>query len=512
MVPEAEAEGAKARILDWKRQLKEGQGRVKERSDGEILGGLIERSRLLIALSDDIPVETKLETQPLLKQLESLVDECRRRSRRRAHRGDARAALRLAGRVRRSRRAPLRHAALPAPMSALSGHPRPRPHALPRGAVLHVDPRRPRCRRREDRGSEGWGRRAIRLSRDRRRAGLLPGAQSQQEGHHARPPAGRGARAPPPHAAAFRRAGGELRRRHAGALGARSRGPLQASIHASSSPACRASARRDRGPIGPRTTSSPRRRAASCRSPDFPGNPPTRGGGSLGDYVQGLFGAIGVLGALCARARTGRGQAVDVSSQDAHVLAARRLAGDLRGVGPSAPAGGQPPPRHGAVRLLPRERRLGGDRGGEQQALPRRSRRPSDGPSWASIRDFRGVSGRVARSDEINGIVGAWVAERTVDEVVRALGPDGAGVPCSPVYTVDQLVQHPQLLAREMIQRLPHAKLGEVLTPGRGGEDVGDPGRARAVSVPSSASTPRRSTARCWGCPTRRSTSSEPVR
>jgi hypothetical protein len=48
---------------------------VKERSDGEILGGLIERSRLLIALSDDIPVETKLETQPLLKQLESLVDE-----------------------------------------------------------------------------------------------------------------------------------------------------------------------------------------------------------------------------------------------------------------------------------------------------------------------------------------------------------------------------------------------------------------------------------------------------
>ena len=48
---------------------------MKERSDGDILRGLIERSRLLIALSDDIPVETKLETQPLLKQLESLVDE-----------------------------------------------------------------------------------------------------------------------------------------------------------------------------------------------------------------------------------------------------------------------------------------------------------------------------------------------------------------------------------------------------------------------------------------------------
>jgi phage I-like protein len=46
---------------------------VKERSDGEILAGLIERSRLLLALSDDISVETKLETQPLLKQLEQLL-------------------------------------------------------------------------------------------------------------------------------------------------------------------------------------------------------------------------------------------------------------------------------------------------------------------------------------------------------------------------------------------------------------------------------------------------------
>lgn len=47
---------------------------MKERTDGEILAGLIERSRLLIALSEEIPVETKLETQPLLKQLEQLVE------------------------------------------------------------------------------------------------------------------------------------------------------------------------------------------------------------------------------------------------------------------------------------------------------------------------------------------------------------------------------------------------------------------------------------------------------
>jgi hypothetical protein len=44
-----------------------------ERTDEYIAGRLIERSRLLIALSEEIPVETKLETQPLLKQLEQAL-------------------------------------------------------------------------------------------------------------------------------------------------------------------------------------------------------------------------------------------------------------------------------------------------------------------------------------------------------------------------------------------------------------------------------------------------------
>ena len=44
-----------------------------ERSDEYIIGRLIERSRLLIALSEEIPVGTKLQTQPLLKQLEQAL-------------------------------------------------------------------------------------------------------------------------------------------------------------------------------------------------------------------------------------------------------------------------------------------------------------------------------------------------------------------------------------------------------------------------------------------------------
>jgi len=44
-----------------------------DRSDAAIVGRMIERIRLLIALSDEIPVETKLNTQALLKMFEASV-------------------------------------------------------------------------------------------------------------------------------------------------------------------------------------------------------------------------------------------------------------------------------------------------------------------------------------------------------------------------------------------------------------------------------------------------------
>jgi crotonobetainyl-CoA:carnitine CoA-transferase CaiB-like acyl-CoA transferase len=49
---------------------------------------------------------------------------------------------------------------------------------------------------------------------------------------------------------------------------------------------------------------------------------------------------------------------------------------------------------------------------------------------------------------------------------METLGPERANVPCSPVYTLDQLLTHPQLVARDMVRRLPHPKLGEVVVPG----------------------------------------------
>ena len=59
---------------------------------------------------------------------------------------------------------------------------------------------------------------------------------------------------------------------------------------------------------------------------------------------------------------------------------------------------------------------------------------------------------------------------------------DAAGVPCSPVYgPADHWLTHPQLLAREMIQRLPHPTLGEVMVPGVVPKLSDTPGRVRRL-------------------------------
>jgi hypothetical protein len=47
---------------------------ARDLSDEERVLKLIERVRLLIAIDDDMPVETKLNTQPTLKLLEAVIE------------------------------------------------------------------------------------------------------------------------------------------------------------------------------------------------------------------------------------------------------------------------------------------------------------------------------------------------------------------------------------------------------------------------------------------------------
>ena len=197
----------------------------------------------------------------------------------------------------------------------------------------------------------------------------------------------------------------------------------------------------------------------------FPDGPPVRGGGALGDFIGGVFTALAVLCALHYRDRTGKGQMVDVSNMDAIFSMLDNW-----------------PTVYGLTGQLPQRT---GNR--HPFTAPYDCFRAKDG--WVVIgvgnsqlfrtlvaamgmpelgRDprFKSPNARLERHDEVNRVVGDWVKERTVAEVMEVLGPEGANVPCAPVMTLDRLVADPHVRAREMVVDLPHAKLGRIPVTG----------------------------------------------
>jgi len=87
-------------------------------------------------------------------------------------------------------------------------------------------------------------------------------------------------------------------------------------------------------------------------------------------------------------------------------------------------------------------------------------------PELSSDPRFRGHRERARNRAETNAIVARWVETRSCDEVLTALGPDGADVPCARVAAPEELIEDPQLLARGMVERHAHPRIGEILLHG----------------------------------------------
>ena len=75
-------------------------------------------------------------------------------------------------------------------------------------------------------------------------------------------------------------------------------------------------------------------------------------------------------------------------------------------------------------------------------------------PRFATIRE-RGKSERIR---ELNAIVEAWTCQFDARDLERRLL--AAQVPCSLVYTIEDIYQDEHYQAREMLVRVPHPTLG----------------------------------------------------
>lgn len=187
--------------------------------------------------------------------------------------------------------------------------------------------------------------------------------------------------------------------------------------------------------------------------------PPFRLGLPIADLVSGLLAAQGILLALLARTQTGRGQHVDISILDsvAALLTYHATGYFATGDNPQRMGNGHPSivpydifeARDGQLMLA-----VGND---EQW------RRFCDAAGLSALaRDDRFTTnpGRVGNRGQLQPILDRALRERDRADWIGRLRQ--AGVPCGAVRTVGEMLDDPQLQARNMIGAVAHPAAGEI--------------------------------------------------
>lgn len=194
-----------------------------------------------------------------------------------------------------------------------------------------------------------------------------------------------------------------------------------------------------------------------------PDRPPVRAGVSLGDTLAALHGVIGVLLALQARQRTGRGQVVDVALYEAVFNCMESLLPEYSAFGAvRQPAGSALPgiAPSNAYRCADGQVVIGGNGDSIYKRLMQAIGREDLGLDPGLAHN----AGRAARVDEIDAAITAWTVQRPVSEVVRLL--QAVSVPVGRIYTVQDIAADPHYRARGMIERITTAAGLSLEVPG----------------------------------------------
>lgn len=191
--------------------------------------------------------------------------------------------------------------------------------------------------------------------------------------------------------------------------------------------------------------------------------PPVRVGVSSADLVAGMWATIGILAALHEKQRTGSGQWVDISLLDGSVSW-------LTYVSSGYFASGEIPKRYGSAHptIAPYQAfstadgfvmvAVGND------SLWRKYAAAIGRTDLAEDERYATNPSRVARRETLVPQLEQVMQTRTTAEWVAAL--DDAGVPVGPIQTVDQALQDPQVLARDMVADLVHPTAGPMKVVG----------------------------------------------
>lgn len=188
-----------------------------------------------------------------------------------------------------------------------------------------------------------------------------------------------------------------------------------------------------------------------------PGRPPVKVGFSIVDLATGLYASFGVVVALLAREKMGKGQYVESSLLDTVVSLSNYL-------GQGVLATEKAPGRFGSAHptLVPYQAFETKD-GYVIIAVPNDWlwKKMCDALELNDLKDHPKYSvnvNRVANREELVGILTEYTKRKDSSEIMERL--KRAGVPSGPIHDLAQVLAQPQVQSREMIQEVEHPTIG----------------------------------------------------
>ena len=191
-----------------------------------------------------------------------------------------------------------------------------------------------------------------------------------------------------------------------------------------------------------------------------PDGPPTLPPFGLADGVSALTAAFGIMTALHARERTGRGQVLDLAIIEPMITL----------LGPQAITYdqlGELQPRTGNRSANNAPRNTYRTKDGSwlavstsAQSIAERVMRLVGRPEFVDEPWFASGARRAEHADELDEAVGSWIAARTREEVTEAFEAAHAAV--APIYDMSDIFEDPQYQALETIVTVDDEELGPI--------------------------------------------------
>lgn len=204
-----------------------------------------------------------------------------------------------------------------------------------------------------------------------------------------------------------------------------------------------------------------------------------RCGHSVADITAGMFALTGILMALRVRGQSGRGQYIDVSMLDSMISGMASNYANMLGSGvvpkPLGTAFATIVP-YAAFPTKDREIAIAV----ASEKLWAAFSKAIGKPEWTRDPRFETNPLRVANRAQLEPMIVEILRTRTAAEWTATF--DAAGVPCTPVRTLDEVAADPQTEARGMFPTVNHPTAGEVRVTGAPIKFSETPGRIESAA------------------------------